>query len=757
MRFERACQENRAGIPRLLLLGGDRPGHLPSEWEIVGQPAEADLIALYVPLHENAEDVVARVRRDVPRLPILVLAFRGTMAQALAVMRLPQVDVVLPEEMSHLAARAQRLLRQGHDDTALQRLRELFDRVFDYVVVLDVDADDTPRVSWMSRRAMRLVGHNARSLREKGWEHLIHPEDLPLTLSNLQRVMGGEQTKLQCRIMTRWGEIRWVRVFSVPRRNGEGRVIGFVAACQDVTPEREVAVADPVEISVRRSAERFRSVFHTLPIGMTLVDSNYRVLEVNEAMCRMLGYTELELMSMRVFDWTHPDDREATREAAGPAFAGQVPSFSFEKRFVRRDGEVLSVHVTGSVICDERGERYVVGMIENVTDRVRAQEALRKSEEQLRQAHKMEALGRLAGGIAHDFNNLLSVISGYGELALTRIEAGHVARTHVQELLYAAERAAGLIRQLLTLGRKQLLYPRALNLNTVTLDSQGIITCLLGEAVHLELELAPELGWVMADPGQIEQILMNLVTNARDAMPDGGTITVRTRNVELPAPDIDADLPSGPWCMLCVTDTGHGMPESVRSHVFEPFFTTKPPGRGTGLGLSTVYGIVQACRGGIVIDSEVDRGTCFCVMLPRVEQPVEVEPMPQVPTVVRAGPETLLLVEDQNMVRQMCSTILQDCGYTVLEASDGTEALRVSESWPGAIDLVLTDVMMPELSGPELTERLVHTRPNVKVLYMSGHLDNVRLNLRCHGGLLEKPFTPDALTRRVREVLNGVH
>src|SRR5437879_1802067 len=384
----------------------------------------------------------------------------------------------------------------------------------------------------------------------------------------------------------------------------------------------------------------------------------------------------------------------------------------------------------------------------------------KKLEEQLRQAQKMEAIGQLTGGIAHDFNNMLTVIIGYSELMLQRLKADDPLRSEVEQVKEAGVRASLLTRQLLAFSRKQVLQPRVLDLNAVLTNMDRMLQRLIGEDIDLVTVPAPGLGRVLADPGQIEQVIMNLAVNARDAMPQGGKLTIETANVELDDAYARQHGPvqSGPYVMLAVSDTGCGMDAETQARIFEPFFTTKEPGKGTGLGLSTVYGIVKQSEGYVWVYSEVGRGTTFKVYLPMVEGAVETVEPGVTPTRTVRGSETILLVEDDHAVRVLARSVLQAHGYSVLEASQGKEALLLSGQHEGPIHLMVTDTVMPGMSGRDLSECLKPSRPNMKVIFMSGYTDKAIIH---HGELapgtafLQKPFTPDALALKVRGVLDS--
>jgi len=388
-----------------------------------------------------------------------------------------------------------------------------------------------------------------------------------------------------------------------------------------------------------------------------------------------------------------------------------------------------------------------------------AEAALRQSEEQLRQSQKIEAVGQLAAGVAHDFNNILTAITGHSELLLRRLAADDPRRKHAEQIEKAAHRAAALTRQLLTFSRKQVIEPRVLKLDALILNLEGMLRRLIGENIEFGTLLDPAAGHIKADPGQIEQVIMNLVVNARDAMPDGGKLTVTTANATLDKSQLNnsPELGAGDYILLAVTDTGTGMTEEVKTHLFEPFFTTKPLGRGTGLGLATCFGIVKQNAGHIDVQSELGRGTTFKIYFPRVSSVPEPPRVRVMPTEVAGGGETVLLVEDETAVRELVGTTLREKGYTVFEAVNGAEGLRLARQHDGKIDLVLTDVVMPVMGGKEMADALRASHPDTKVLFTSGYTENA---LGHHGVLrpgirfLQKPYPAATLARKVREVLD---
>jgi signal transduction histidine kinase/CheY-like chemotaxis protein len=399
------------------------------------------------------------------------------------------------------------------------------------------------------------------------------------------------------------------------------------------------------------------------------------------------------------------------------------------------------------------------GQVGQFIGRVTVQEALHEREEQLRQAQKMEAVGRLAGGIAHDFNNLLTAIMGYSQLLLRKLSEDHPLRRYAVEIHQGGERASRLTGQLLAFSRKQVLQPKVLDLNAILTGLTLMLRRLLGEQIHMETRLAADLGMVKADPGQIEQVILNLVVNARDAMAHGGRMTIETANVTLDelSAAIHGEVKAGDYVLLSVTDTGCGMEPDTLQHIFEPFFTTKGRDKGTGLGLATVYGIVRQSGGGVEVMSKPGSGSTFVIYLPRA---VETVPRPVVTAVTGplAGSETVLLVEDEDAVRSLAAQVLDQHGFKVLEARNGEEALAAAERWPGKVHLLVTDVVMPGMSGPEVAERLGKRQAELRVLYISGYTDNAINDgtvLEAGTGYLQKPFSTDALLHKVRSILDA--
>ena len=541
------------------------------------------------------------------------------------------------------------------------------------------------------------------------------------------------------------GEVVYVRENARAVRGSDGNVLYYEGTLEDITDRRRA------ETALREREELLQNVIAHIPGGVFWKDRHSVYLGCNELVARnsgrvssadIVGLTDLDMG----FD---PAEAEFYRSCDRQVMDSGIPIVNLEETQTRPSGK--AVLLTSKVpLRDESGAVVgILGMYQDITDRKRL-------EAQLRQAQKMEAVGCLAGGVAHDFNNLLTVINGFSQVVLGQLAADHPVRPLIDEIGKAGDRAAGLTRQLLAFSRQQVVTPRVLDLNKVVGNTERMLRRLIGEDVLLTTMLAPGVWPVKIDPGQVEQVLMNLVVNARDAMPTGGRLKIETRNIKELGEPPHPEVPKGDWIALAVSDTGSGMDERTKARVFEPFFTTKGVGKGTGLGLATVYGIVAQSNGHVTVDSEPGRGATFTIYLPRMAVPTMVYESDRVSGSLPRGTEAILLVEDEPAVRSLNRQVLASCGYVVLEAADGREAVELVDGLDGSIDLLVSDVVMPHLGGRQLAEQLTAKRSGLKVLFVSGYTDDelVRHGVDAEYAFLQKPFTPTGLARKVRDVLD---
>ena len=506
------------------------------------------------------------------------------------------------------------------------------------------------------------------------------------------------------------------------------------------------------EEALRRSEARYRSLVQSAVYGIYRSSVEGKFLDVNPALITMLGYnTAEELLGLDPEKDVFVDPGELARLIRD--FRGGTHLEHIEVRWKRKDEKIITVRLSGRVVSHPQEPTDVMEIIaEDVTEQ-------RVLESQFRQAQKMEAVGRLAGGVAHDFNNLLMVISGYTEVLLENTDNRNPLYPKMQAIHQATARATGVTRQLLAFSRKQMLELTVVDVNAIVSEMERLLRPLIGEKIQLQTKLAPDLGHTRADAGQIEQVIMNLVVNSRDAMPEGGTITVQTANASLNQDELRRDysyIQPGCYVMLSVSDTGQGMDKETQARIFEPFFTTKEKGKGTGLGLSTVYGIIKQSGGYVLVQSEPNCGTTFRVYLPRVEEAAVPVTQAKPQATQNGGSETVLLVEDEESVRQLVRETLEAKGYKVLEAENGEVALHLTNEFHDPIDMLITDVVMPGMSGRELSARLCASHPHTKVLFLSGYTEDAIVHegvLEAGTAFLQKPFTLQALARKVREVL----
>ncbi|HYH81706.1 MAG TPA: PAS domain S-box protein [Longimicrobium sp.] len=640
-------------------------------------------------------------------------------------------------------------------EEALRRSGEYFRALTDAVgeVVAVGDADGSLR--FISPGATALTGYTPDEWASMNVLSTIHPDDMAVALPTFRQLTAtpGTRVQVELRMVHKDGVARTVEVTA---RNllDDPAVRGIVYNTRDVTVRREG------EEALRDRERHFRSLIENAHDIITVLEGDGDVRFVSPSVERILGYDRRALNGVYLFELVHPDDVPAVLEVFDRAIRGPGEPHLLEFRIRHADGSYRTLEAIGTSLLHDPAVAGIVVNSRDVTERRQAEEALRLSQQQLLQAQKMDAVGRLAGGVAHDFNNLLTAIRGNAELLLFDIPAGDPRREDVEEIRKAADRAAALTRQLLAFSRRQVLQPRVLDLNGVVQEMERMLRRLIGEDVELVTRLAHGLGQVRADPGQIEQVVLNLAVNARDAMPGGGRMIVETADEEL-----DEELKRahpyvvpGRYVMLRVTDTGQGMDPETRERAFEPFFTTKPAGRGTGLGLSTVYGIVKQSGGFIWIDSELGRGTRVRIYLPHIAAPAAAGPAAAASKLPPRGEGTVLLAEDEATVRRLAVRVLRRGGFTVLEAGDGEEALSVAQDYGGPLHLLVTDLVMPRMGGRDLAARLRAARPGVPVVYVSGYAEEAvqRDGVLDPGArFLPKPFTAEQLLDAVHAALRA--
>jgi PAS domain S-box-containing protein len=603
-------------------------------------------------------------------------------------------------------------------------------------------ADPRARCIYVNERWCEIAGISAEEAQGTGWVRALHPGDRERVLDEWRRAWEESRSfKSEYRFERPDGEIAWVFAQGAAEKAANGTVAGYVGTITDITELRRA----------QEGLSRLASIVESSDDAIVSCTNDGRITSWNSGAEKTYGYRAAEAIG-RSISFLIPSDRPDDTLLILENITRPESVHNYEVLHVKRDGKSIIVSLTVSPIRDSAGVIIGASLIaRDVTGRHQLQE-------ELRQAQKMDAIGRLAGGIAHDFNNLLTAINGYSDLTLMHLTEEDPLYQNIAEIRKSGERAASLTRQLLAFGRKQLLQPRVLDLNVIITEMNKMLRRLIGEDVELATHTAPGLGRVKADPGQIEQIIVNLAVNARDAMPEGGRLTIETSNVQ-EAESALVHAPDGvvrPWVLIKITDTGCGMDLVTMSRIFEPFFSTKGQGKGSGLGLSTVYGIVKQSGGHIFAESAEGCGSCFKIYLPMVDGVEETALARAKSSTESEGWETILLIEDEDTVRNLASQVLRMHGYRVLEARHAGEALKIAEGHDDAIHLMLTDVVMPKMNGRQLAESLAPLRPGMKVIYMSGYNDDIVLSagLGPRTAFLQKPFPPDLLVEKVRRVLD---
>jgi two-component system cell cycle sensor histidine kinase/response regulator CckA len=705
--------------------------------------------------HFSALGALEVLQKSELDIPFIIVS--GTVGEDIAVeaMRAGAHDYVLKDRLARLIPAINRelresALRQSRREAlaALQASEARYRRIVESTSHGVWEIDEAGKTTFVNARMAELLGVTASSVLGRSPAEFMNDEGRALFTAKREINRQGQSTQTELDLHRPDGRTFRAVVETTPLDVGESPGAAF-AMVTDVTEQRRS------EQALRISEARFRRLWESGIILITISDLEGNILEINEAGARMLGRTPEQVV--RNVKWTAITPSEWTQAdaLASAQLLATGAATPWEKELLHESGRRVPV-LAGAAMLDES---HGIAIAIDLTETKRTEQRLGDLEAQLRQAQKMEAVGRLAGGVAHDFNNMLSVILGFGEQLLCDLKEDDPIRPDIEEICAAGQRASALTRQLLMFSRQQVLAPKVLDLNATLTGMDSMLRRVVGEDVELVLRTSSDPARVHVDPGSIEQVVMNLVINARDAMPTGGKLTLETNVIELDeayARDHEGMF-AGPHVVFSVTDTGVGMDRATQARIFEPFYTTKDKTKGTGLGLSTVFGIVKQSGGDVLVRSDLGVGSTFTLYLPRLDGEATPAPSRSVTTRPR-GTETILLVEDEDQVRAVALDILRRHGYRVLEASGGEAALAICERADEHIDLVVTDVVMPKMSGPETVKRIHQLRPGLKVLFMSGYTDD---SIVRHGVLdaeiayLQKPLTPTTLTAKVREVLDA--
>ncbi len=703
---------------------------------------------------------LAIAREQCPEVPFIFVT--GSLSEEIAVecMKSGAADYVLKDHLVRIGAAVKGALEKkgtrGEKERAEEvlrvsdiRYRRLFESAKDGILLLD---GETAEITDVNPYMVEMLGYHYHELLGK-------------KLCDVSPFRETEKTQNFFRELQKEGYIRYENL-SLQTKEKKPIDVEFVSNAYDVDGKkviqcniRDITGRKRAEEALGRSETKFYELFNDAPVGYFEYDNQGRITSVNRTGLEMLGYTLEEILGQPV--WKFAVELDEARHRILAKLAGIMPpARGREQTYRRKDGTTFPALIEDRLLKDSDGK--IIGIrstIQSIAERKQMEKEKALLEEQLRQSQKMEAMGRLAGGIAHDFNNLLTIIKGYSQLFLIDLKKGDPMEKGIEQIQKATQRAGDLIRQLLAFSRRQVMEMRVLDLNSLLSELDKMLRRVIGEDIVLVTLLTEDLGRVKADPGQLGQVLMNLVVNARDAMPSGGKLTIEMANVVLDEEYVRThiEVPPGRYVVLSVSDTGVGMTPEVRDRIFEPFFTTKEKGKGTGLSLSTVYGIVKQSGGNILVYSEPGKGTTFKIYLPIVDEPLEEWAEMVVEGEIPRGKETILIVEDFEEVRQLTRQVLERQGYQVLEAGDGNATLLVCEKYKGQIHLMMTDVVMPGMSGRELADRIKSSHPEMKVLYTSGYADDTIVHYgvsRDRVNYLQKPFTMEGLARKVREVLD---
>ncbi len=701
-------------------------------------------------------------------LPFIIVSGRISEETAISAMKAGAHDCLSKQNLTRLVPTIERELREA-DDRRARRKAEAALAVSEERLLLVAratndavrDWDLATNDLWWNEGFSSLFGHQAQAIEAdvESWYSRLHPDDKDRVIASCYAAINGGAMTWSESYRFRRADGTYAEVLDRGYivRNVQGQALRLIGAMTDLTALRKAHAA------LRDSEEKFRTVSDWTYDWETWDDPQGRPLYISPSAERISGYRVEEFLAdpTMLHQIVCLEDRARWDQHVIDTTNNPEEVCELEFRILTRDGEIRWIDHICRAVYGSLNHKYLGRRASNrdITERKQTETKLRQTEEQLLQSQKMEAVGQLAGGVAHDFNNLLTVIAGYTDLLMSDLPAGAPTLVDLEEIRKAAERASWLTRQLLAFSRRQILAPQVLDLNALIGNFEQMLRRLIGEDVALKTELTSTLVRIKADPGQIEQAIMNLVVNARDAMPMGGHLTIETDTILLDEsyPDKVAEIPLGRYVLLAVSDTGCGMSAETKTHIFEPFFTTKELGQGTGLGLSTVYGIVKQSQGFIWVYSEPGRGTTFKIYLPAVDEDIQAAKTTSLTAQQRIGVETILLVEDAASLRVLTKKILEPCGYTVLAAGNLDEAVKMAEAHNWALHLLLTDVIMPGGSGPDVADRLTERCPDLKILYMSGYTGLAMAHqgiLRSGSPLLQKPYSPDALLHKVREVLD---
>jgi PAS domain S-box-containing protein len=739
----------RAGMPFVARMVDNRESYLQQLTEFHPDIILSD----YTLPNFDAMSALELARARFPTLPFLIVTGSVNEETAVGCMKAGATDYLLKSNLARIGpaieaalgrerAREERIRAEAALAASERRFRSLVQNSSDLVTIVGRDGT----ILYVSDSAERIVGYTPQGLVNTSLLRYTEQEDMGAIQQLLQNSNGTACGPAEFRLRRGDGTEVWLEAVSTNLLS-DPTINGIVLNARDITERRRA------DLALRESEERYRDLFDNASDLVCMAAPDGSLLYVNKAWQHGLGYTESEAAQLRLLDLVHPESRGHFSEVLSRVIAGERLDH-VELRFIPKTRPPITVEANLSCTFKEGHPAVIRGIYRDVTERNRV-------EEHLRRAERMQAAGRLAGGVAHEVNNMMTGVIGFSGFVLQTLDPTDPRRADLEEVIRAGTRAADVTQQLLAFTRQQQLQPQLLNINGIVAGTEKMLRHSLGEDKELELRLGPEGGQIRADRGQLEQVLINLVLNARDAMNGRGQVTIETGSAvwdqSYTARHPGVELPLGRYVLLAVSDTGCGMDQNLQARIFEPFFTTKPVGQGTGLGLSTVYGIIKQSGGFIWVYSEPSKGSVFKIYLPEVVTPAGSATEPEDPGLEWRGSETILVIEDEAVVRHLASRGLREQGYVVVEAANGAEALDYIKQHPGSVDLVISDVVMPEMGGRELGQLLTELEPALPILYMSGYTgDDVvqRGLLEAGSPFQQKPFTPRLLASKVRSMLD---